>query len=462
MSDWASRRKAIYMWSVILVLTATSFFIFWKFWYQAPTCSDRLQNGDEEGIDCGGSCSLVCSAGAIAPILRSDPRIFTVFDNMYSVVAFVENRNINFKAPAVPYKFKIYDGRNNVIAEREGVTSINTSGVITFFEGNIIIANSVPKRAEIELPKNISWIKKTGDEPVIEVTNSPLLRQDTTPRIEATISNKSTIDVTNIELVAVVFDGKDNAIAASRTIVDRLNKNDSAGVFFTWPRAFDLGEVACETPSSVMIAIDRSGSMQSLSANPPEPLTSVKDAAAFFVSSFKPSDSAGLITFATEATTPPESALTKDFGLLQQSIQNVSILPTGTQYTNIADAIMKSRDALALSEEKTQKVLVLLTDGVATRPIPPQGAKNETEEIAYAEDAALKESVLAKQAGIIIYTIGLGNDVHTDFLRSISSSPSNFLEAPATSTLQTVYKTISSSICKEVPARIEVGYKIIN
>ncbi|MEK9185206.1 MAG: hypothetical protein AAB863_00365 [Patescibacteria group bacterium] len=51
MSTWASRRKAVYFWSVVLTLTAVSFGIFWKYWYKAPTCFDGLQNGDETGID---------------------------------------------------------------------------------------------------------------------------------------------------------------------------------------------------------------------------------------------------------------------------------------------------------------------------------------------------------------------------------------------------------------------------
>ena len=31
----------------------------------APTCTDGIQNGDEEGVDCGGSCPLSCEAAAL-------------------------------------------------------------------------------------------------------------------------------------------------------------------------------------------------------------------------------------------------------------------------------------------------------------------------------------------------------------------------------------------------------------
>src|SRR3989344_5366408 len=168
MSNWASRRKAVYFWSAVLLLTAVSFLIFWKYWYQTPTCFDGLQNGDENGIDCGGSCELVCSMQAQAPVQRSDPRVFKVMDNIYSVLTYVENHNVNFEAPSVPYKFKIYDDKNKLLYEREGVTIFPKNKTVAIFEGNMLIPSGVPKKAEIELPKSISWIRTSEDEPKIQ------------------------------------------------------------------------------------------------------------------------------------------------------------------------------------------------------------------------------------------------------------------------------------------------------
>lgn len=462
MSSWASRRKAVYFWTVVLTLTAVSFSIFWKFWYRAPNCSDGLQNGDETGIDCGGSCSLVCSALTQSPISRSDPRVFKVMDNIYSVLAFVENHNLDFEAPYVPYKFKIYDEKNKLIYEREGVTIFAKNRTVAIFEGNMLITRGIPKRAEIELPQSIHWLKILRNEPEIEIQSSAILKQDSSPRIEAVISNKSIEDLKNIELVAVVFDGRDNAIAASRTFINRLDKNQKSDIFFTWPKPFDLSVAACEKPSDIVIAIDRSGSMASISKNPPEPLSSVKSAAENFVSELKEGDSAGLLSFATEASDPPDASLTSDFASLKASIINLQIKEDGTQYTNIADAISKSSDLLFAKDDgvKNQKIIVLLTDGAATRPSNPDGSKTEDEEIKFAEEAAQRTANLAKQNGVLIYAIGLGKNIRENFLKKIATTPENFLKAPSTSTLKDVYSKISSSICKELPARIEITYKI--
>jgi Mg-chelatase subunit ChlD len=463
MSTWASRRKAVYFWAVVLTLTAVSFSIFWKFWYRAPSCFDGLPNGDETGVDCGGSCSLVCSLQAENPVTRSDPRVFRVMDNIYSVLAFVENHNVGFEAHYVPYKFKIFDEKNKLLYEREGATVFAKNKTIAIFEGNMLITRGIPKRAEIELPKTIHWLKITREEPEVEIQSSPILKQDTSPRIEATVLNKSIENLKNIELVAVVFDGRDNAVAASRTFINRLDKNQKTDIFFTWPRPFDLNTRACTKLSEIVLAIDRSGSMQSQGVDPPEPLTSVKEAATFFVSELNDADRAGLVSFATDASNPVDSFLTSDFTSLKTSIGNINIKQNGTQFTNIADAISKSFDLLGTNKETTnaQKIIILLTDGVATRPISPN-SKTEAEEIAYAENEALKIAKVTKENEVIIYTIGLGKNIHKDFLRQIATAPENFLEAPSTSTLRSVYGKISSSICKELPARIEITYKILN
>ncbi|HEY4479863.1 MAG TPA: vWA domain-containing protein [Candidatus Paceibacterota bacterium] len=463
MNDWASRRKNIYLALIVFVLSGASFALFWNFWYKTPTCSDGIQNGGETGVDCGGSCSLVCKASAIRPIVRWDPRLFEINPGIWSALIYVENPNIDAVASYAPYTFTIYDEKNAVIGVRKGATILPKNKTVGIFEGGIEITESVvPRRAVFEFGSNIVWKKVDTTDPDITISHGPLLRLDSAPRVEANIKNEEIDAVYNIELVAAVFDGADNAIATSRTFVEELGGGENTNVVFTWPRPFDLGVRTCEKPSSVVLAIDKSGSMASLGLNPPEPLTSVKKAATYFISELKEKDSAGLVVFANSGE--PLIGLTQNLESLIELVGGISISGGGTQYTNIADAVEKSADILIQKPEEssgdTQKVLVLLTDGVATRPQNPSGSKNEAEEIAYAESVALAEAEVAKKQGVMIYTIGLGKEIHGNFLKSLASSPDGFFETPSTSTLQSVYQKISTSICKELPSRIEITYKI--
>lgn len=459
MNDWASRRKNFYLILIVFFLSAITFYFFWNFWYTAPTCFDNIKNGDETGVDCGGSCSLVCKTGAIAPIVRWDPRIFEIENGVWSAVIYVENPNIESFASYFPYKFTVYDDQNNILAEREGATILPRNKTVGIFEGGILIPDGKkPRRTVFEQGKNIVW-KRVGDAVSdIAVTHTPLLRLTSAPRVEAVIKNNDLNSVQNIELVAVVFDSKDNAVATSRTFIEEIKGDSSSEVFFTWPRPFDLGEIACEQPSNVVLAIDRSGSMASISKVPTEPLDSVKLAAKYFLGQLKEGDSAALVSFANDAFV--ESPLSIDFASVSKAIEDIFIHEDGTQYTNIADAVSQSSGVLAASSDSSrQGVLVLLTDGIANKPSAPK-SKGEADDIAYAEKAALDASNILKSGGTKVYTIGLGEGIDEDFLKSVASSPENFFNSPSTTTLTSVYEKVSSSICKELPSRIEITYKV--
>ncbi len=463
-SSWAGRRKTIYLAGAVLVVSTACFLVFWQFWYQAPTCSDNLKNGDEAGVDCGGTCSLICKADTLAPIVRWDPRLFEVLPKVWSAVVYVENPNIDADAVYAPYKFVIYDTANQVLYERKGATLLPKHKTVGVFEGSITLPEgSRPGRTLFELEDNVLWQKGKAEEKNISITHTPILRLTTTPRIEATVKNESLSEVKNVELVAVIFDGKDNAIAASRTFVDSLSKDQSVPVFFTWPKPFTLGEKACTKESSVVLLMDRSGSMASSGATPPEPLSSAKTAATAFVDSLKMGDMAGVLSFATEATSPIDAGITQDFTLAKSAIDRISIKTGNTQYTNIYDALHSAWGEVTSRniESGSAKVLVLLTDGVANYPRDPEG-KTEADDIGYAESLALSEAALIKADGINIYSIGLGKNINESFLKKIASKEANFFFAPDANNLLTIYKDISMDICKEVPARIEITYKILD
>lgn len=461
-NSWASRRKAIYLGVAVLVLSAVSFAIFWKYWYQVPACFDGIKNGDETGIDCGGSCSLVCSESAIKPVVRWDPRLFEVSPGLWSVLVYVENLNKDADATYVPYSFTIYGGSNEILGERKGVTILPKNKTVGIFEGNITIDKELrPKRAIFELGDKIIWERNENPNPVLVITSSPLLRPDNAPRVEANVKNNNIEEIKNIELVAVIFDGSDNAIAASRTFIESLKKSESTNIFFTWPKPFELGSKVCEKPSDVVLLLDRSGSMASLGLNPPQPLTLAKEAAVSFVKQLSLNDEVSVVSFAAQSKNPIDLSLTSDFNSAEQAVKSVNIESGSTQYTNIYEALHSAWQELVSARAKggSSKIVILLTDGVATNPKDPNG-NTEADDIKYAEDLALKESLNLKKDGLAIYTIGLGDKINESFLKTIASKEDNYFFAPQALDLETIYKNISFRICKEIPARIEITYKI--
>jgi Mg-chelatase subunit ChlD len=454
--DWATRRKIQYL--SILVAGIIVFFVipFYVFIYKAPTCFDNLKNGDETGVDCGGACELVCSSQIAEPISRWDPRVFKVSDGTYSVLAYLENPNVTAEVANAPYTFKLFDKDNILVSERSGTTLIPRGQTFALYEPNISTGERVPTRAVFEFGKNLTWVKNTAPQEDITVTSKALSREDSTPRVDAVVVNNGTTLIPHIEFVAIVYDGAGNAIGASKTFVNDLVRGSTKSLVFTWPQPFTTKSDSCDQPVDVALVLDRSGSMASLGENPPQPLTDVKTAAAFFVGKLRSTDQVSLVTFANEASSPIDSNLSSDFKDVAASIDAINIAKNGLQNTNIADAIAKAREELLSPRHKnnSQKVMITLTDGVANRP-------ERSGDAAYAETIAQSEADIAKQSGIAMYSIGLGKDINANFLARIASSTDEFYLAPTTETLTNIYSQIATKICKRRPAVIEVLPRVI-
>jgi uncharacterized protein YegL len=453
MAVWSTKRRFIYGGGTLLFLAVVFLWIFWGLFYRAPSCTDNRKNGDETGVDCGGGCLNLCTSDALTPITLWS-KIFNISGDVYTAAAYVENPNVNSKNPKATYRFKIYDTAGKLITTKEGFTSIPKGKKFTVFETGIILKDSKPKTADFEFLTFSPWEKTTGSDTELIVKYSTLLATTSVPRIEGTITNNTFTSVPKIELAVLVIDSKENVVAATRTYVDKLTEHTSQDFVFTWPKPFNLGVEACVNPLDVVLALDRSGSMKSESANPPEPFTTVKSTAEQFVSTLKDDDRASVFSFGNNAI--KESALFTNKQFAVTAIQNLFLSTTTLENTNISEAISGAEEELTgdNSREKSKKVIVLLTDGV---PTEPKLAGQPNYAIYSAQDAAKN----AKDAGTIIYTIGLGKDVNTDFLKSISFDDAHFFWSPTKETLGNIYKNISSSLCTKKPTLINVIYREI-
>lgn len=451
LNTWAAQRKLIYtvIFSGIAVVAIgiPAFLIF----YVPPSCNDGRQNLGETGVDCGGSCRNLCQAKELAPVVIWTQK-FMVSPGVYSAVAYVENPNIVAEAKNTPYTFKMYDAAGKVIAERSGLAFIPAHKKFAVFEGNMLTGGEMPSRIDFEFTKPPYWVRQVAAEPTLGISERTLIGEDTRPRIDATLTNSNITPVNDIGVVAIVYSGSGNAIAASATYVDSLGKDESKKLVFTWPNPFPTEAEGCEVPVDVVLAIDRSGSMDDDGQNPSQPLTDVKNAAASFLDRLKTTDQASVVSFATTASEPIDAELSNDFGKIQKIIKSILIQsPVETQQTNIADSIGKATRELSSDRhnDKASRVITLLTDGV---PTEPKKAGDES----YPEKYALSVAAEARDQGIEIYTIGLGNKVNQKFLEQLASAPEYFFSAATTKDLNTIYKQIGTAICKSGPTKIEL------
>jgi len=226
--SWGKRRKFLYttVASVIGAIALVS--AYYTFFTHTPSCFDRTQNGDERGVDCGGSCSLLCQDQS-KPARVQWSRIFKTSDGVYTVAAYVQNDNVGAGARKVGYSFQIFDANNSLIIERDGVVDFPPVQTIPIVEQNIRIQNREPARVLFGLAAEPVWYKVSVPKLVVKNLN---LAEDAS-KLQAVLSNDSTKD-TKVSVAAVLFDAQGVARAASRSQLT-VPKKSSSPVVFTFP-----------------------------------------------------------------------------------------------------------------------------------------------------------------------------------------------------------------------------------
>lgn len=238
MALWATKRRLEYGGAFIAIVVSLLGFISWQLFYVPPTCMDGSKNGDEKGIDCGGSCKKLCTSDALNPAILWS-KIFNISGEVYSAVAYVENPNINSKNVRATYQFRIYDENHELIIIREGETRIPKGKKFVVFEPGIVLKNAKPESTEFQFLSFSEWEKDLAVEPDLTVTYGTILGSTTAPYLEGKIINNSLETVPEVELSVLVLDDKENVIGASKTFVDNLRGNTSQDFVFTWQRPFD-------------------------------------------------------------------------------------------------------------------------------------------------------------------------------------------------------------------------------
>lgn len=251
--SWASKRQFKYFSIFIAFVALVIFILIYPMLFKKPTCSDGKQNGTEIGVDCGGSCSIMCKIDVSDPSIIWS-RAFHVTDNNYNLVAYVENRNKNSAVVSAKYEFRIYDTNNKLLGRREGITFIPPNQQFAVFESRFDSGESKIKSVTFEFLSPLVWVKKfpTLQTLPIRVKNIIFDNNKDTPGLSAIISNESVYDIPEFDVITILYDVNKNAINASKTHKYKLLSNSSMPVTFTWPEELPIVSVT----QDVMVLIN--------------------------------------------------------------------------------------------------------------------------------------------------------------------------------------------------------------
>lgn len=239
--DWSTRKKmGCFGLMGIVVAVILGYFVYIFFIKTTPTCFDRVQNQNERGIDCGGVCTLVCTADAktIVPIWS---RVFNTTGDVHSVVAYVENQNVTAGVKKINYEFRIYDDQNILAGEPiEGTTFIGPNDKTAIYASPIKTGNRIPKNVFFKFTTAPEWITTAQryTTPQLNTANAVLSDDKTAPKVTADVVNNTLYDYKDIQVVVILYGADGNAVNASQTVIDTLPEQTTQKVYFTWPKPF--------------------------------------------------------------------------------------------------------------------------------------------------------------------------------------------------------------------------------
>jgi len=243
--DWGHRRRLI-VWLIIgAVIAAALAILAFAIFYKTPTCIDHTQNQGETGIDCGGPCSTVCTAGtAVTPGTAIAQPATVRFvralqqSGRTDVIAYIDNPNRDAYATAVHMTLDVYTSDDEDLRTHLSLNIPAGKSVPVFIPGAApggVNVRQVFLAFDSGYP---TWTKLATQSPVPTTTGTNIENTDANPRITATLQNNIATPLTNVTVVATVFDASGNAIAASRTLVQALPGQGSAPLVFTWNEPF--------------------------------------------------------------------------------------------------------------------------------------------------------------------------------------------------------------------------------
>lgn len=235
--QWDTGRQIQYAFWLVVVLAVVGVGGYFGLVYKAPSCTDGIQNGKEEGIDCGGSmCTNICAE--MAPHVSVVwARSVTVAPGVYHAVALVRNPDTTAKGTA-PYKVSLFDSENILIVTREGVINLNPGEVAPLFEATIATGNRTPTRTFVDIRAGV-WEKAARiQSPVRIVPVGSADDANTKHSISARVENTGAEVVPAVSVTALLYDASSTLVAASRTVVEELGARESRDVVFTWSEPF--------------------------------------------------------------------------------------------------------------------------------------------------------------------------------------------------------------------------------
>jgi hypothetical protein len=235
--NWDTKRKVLYAFFVVIVLSILTIFFLHSKLFPDPTCFDKKQNGYESGVDCGGVCRLRCE-NEVYPLTVLWSTAVKSSSSHYDLVGLVSNKNINNASLGLGYLFTVYSASGDVLTTISGTTTAPLDGNFPIILQDVPLSET-PERVTLSLVDSPHYlVKENPVSPTVTVSNR-VYEPGIKPRVYALIKNNKQFEVRDLEVRVLLFDENNNVFAVGRTIIPLLVREQAQKIVFTWNTVFE-------------------------------------------------------------------------------------------------------------------------------------------------------------------------------------------------------------------------------
>jgi len=236
-------KKQLIIGAVLIIIILAIAYSIYEIYDVEPTCNDNIQNGLEEGVDCGVlACGIVCRP-AIIPLQIKDQKLISLGQGDYDFVAQVYNPNTLYGSPKVSYNVVLKSLNGNELLRRPSTFYI-LPGQTKFVAYLALSGIAEEVRGEMDIV-SVDWQEFNELTPSIIIRGEELKPPDASnpngSSLSGIVVNNSDYGFDRVDVVGVVFDDTQQIVGINTTIINTLVSRSERQFKMIWPFSFVEG-----------------------------------------------------------------------------------------------------------------------------------------------------------------------------------------------------------------------------
>lgn len=205
------------------------------------TCTDGIQNQNEQGIDCGGTCSLQCTRAVRTDNLeiRESALLYAGPDRFDALFA-IHNPNDEAGASSFQYKMELRDASGVTVAVREGRSFILPQETKYLLGINVTAPGA---KSVVITFSEYQWKRFAGyqEKPLITVSRKSYEMVSSGVgfgKAFGVVTNESRFDFQSIGVKVILRDAGGKPVAVNTTEMRTMKSGEVRDFTLIWPTAF--------------------------------------------------------------------------------------------------------------------------------------------------------------------------------------------------------------------------------